>query len=52
VECIDGGPEGGRQNLLPSLVLKGDVLLELNMALMKDPGRTFRPLVEKLLARI
>lgn len=39
-------------DLLPSLVLKGDVLLELNMALMKDPERTFRPLVEKLLARI
>jgi hypothetical protein len=39
-------------DLLPSLVLKGDVLLELNMALVKDPERTFRPLVEKLLARI
>jgi hypothetical protein len=39
-------------DLLPSLVLKGDVLLELNMALLKDPERTFRPLVEKLLARI
>ena len=39
-------------DLLPSLVLKGDVLLELNMALMKNPARTFRPLAEKLLARI
>jgi len=39
-------------DLLPSLVLKGDVLLELNMALLKNPERTFRPLVEKLLARI
>ena len=39
-------------DLLPSLVLKGDVLLELNMALLKGPERTFRPLVEKLLARI
>ena len=39
-------------DLLPSLVLKGDVLLELNMALLKAPERTFRPLVEKLLARI
>ena len=39
-------------DVLPSLVLKGDVLLELNMALLKDPERKFRPLVEKLLARI
>ena len=39
-------------DLLPSLVLKGDVLLELNMALLKDPESKFRPLVEKLLARI
>jgi hypothetical protein len=39
-------------DLLPSLVLKGDVLLELNMALLKEPERKFRPLVEKLLARI
>jgi hypothetical protein len=39
-------------DLLPSLVLKGDVLLELNMALLKKPESKFRPLVEKLLARI
>jgi hypothetical protein len=39
-------------DLLPSLVLKGDVLLELNMALLKDPESKFRPLVEKLLARM
>jgi hypothetical protein len=39
-------------DLLPSLVLKGDVLLELNMALLKDPESKFRPLVEKLLLRI
>jgi hypothetical protein len=39
-------------DLLPSLVLKGDVLLELNMALLKDPENKFRPLVEKLLSRI
>jgi len=39
-------------DLLPSLVLKGDVLLELNMALLKDPESKFRPLVEKLLSRI
>ncbi len=39
-------------DLLPSLVLKGDVLLELNMALLKDPASKFRPLVEKLLSRI
>jgi hypothetical protein len=39
-------------DLLPSLVLKGDVLLELNMALLKDPEGKFRPLVEKLLSRI
>ena len=39
-------------DLLPSLVLKGDVLLELNMALLKDPESKFRPLVEKLLARL
>jgi hypothetical protein len=39
-------------DVLPSLVLKGDVLLELNMALLKNPGSIFRPLVEKLLARI
>jgi hypothetical protein len=39
-------------DLLPSLVLKGDVLLELNMALLKDPESKFRPLVKKLLARI
>jgi hypothetical protein len=39
-------------DVLPSLVLKGDVFLELNMALLKEPERKFRPLVEKLLARI
>ena len=39
-------------DLLPSLVLKGDVLLELNMALLKDPESKFRPLVEKLLSGI
>jgi hypothetical protein len=39
-------------DVLPSLVLKGDVLLELNMALLKDPERKFRPLAEKLLGRI
>jgi hypothetical protein len=39
-------------DLLPSLVLKGDVLLELNMALLKNPESKFRPLVEKLLSRI
>ena len=39
-------------DVLPSLVLKGDVLLELNMALLKDPESKFRPLVEKLLARL
>ena len=39
-------------DLLPSLVLKGDVLLELNMALLKDPESKFRPLVEKLLERL
>ena len=38
-------------DLLPSMVLKGDVLLELNMALLKDPAGKFRPLAEKLLAR-
>ena len=39
-------------DLLPSLVLKGDVLLELNMALLKDPESKFRPLAQKLLGRI
>ena len=39
-------------DVLPSLVLKGDVLLELNMALLKEPESKFRPLVEKLLARL
>lgn len=39
-------------DLLPSLILKGDILLELNMALLKDPATKFRPLAEKLLARI
>jgi hypothetical protein len=57
-EVVKAGPVQGLgdaayfSELLPSLVLKGDVLLELNMAPMKAPGRTFRPLVEKLLARI
>jgi hypothetical protein len=37
---------------LPSLVLKGDVLLELNMALLQNPAAKFRSLAEKLLARI
>jgi hypothetical protein len=32
--------------------LKGDVLLELNMPLLKDPETKFRPLAEKVLARI
>lgn len=39
-------------DLLPSLVLEGDVLLELNMALLKDPAVKFRPLAEKLLASV
>ena len=39
-------------DLLPSLVLKGDVLLELNMALLKDPETKFRPLASALLSRI
>ncbi len=38
-------------DLFPSLVLKGDLLLELNMALLKDPAAKFRPMAEKLLAR-
>jgi hypothetical protein len=39
-------------DLLPSQVLKGDVLLELNMALLRNPDVKFRPLAEALLARI
>jgi hypothetical protein len=38
--------------LLPSLVLKGDILLELNMALLKEPEAKFRPLANALLSRI
>jgi hypothetical protein len=38
-------------DLLPSLVLKGDVLLELNMALLKDPETKFRALASALLSR-
>lgn len=39
-------------DLLPSQVLKGDVLLELNMSLLQNPQARFRPLAEKLLSRI
>jgi hypothetical protein len=39
-------------DLLPAQVLKGDVLLELNMALLQNPEVKFRPLAEALLARI
>jgi hypothetical protein len=46
------GDAASFSDLLPSLVLKGDVLLELNMPLLKDPETKFRPLVEKLLGRI
>lgn len=39
-------------DLLPSQVLKGDVLLELNMSLLKSPEAKFVPLAKALLARI
>jgi hypothetical protein len=39
-------------DVLPSLVLKGDVLLEMNLALLKDAGAKFRPLAERILGRI
>jgi hypothetical protein len=39
-------------DLLPSQVLKGDILLELNMSLLQDPEAKFRPLVEALLGRL
>jgi hypothetical protein len=55
---VEAGPVQGLgdaayfSDLLPSQVLKGDVLLELTMHLLEDPAARFRPLVEKLLARI
>jgi hypothetical protein len=39
-------------DLLPSQVLKGDILLELNMSLLQDPEAKFRPLAEALLKRL
>ena len=39
-------------DVLPSLVLKGDVLLEMNLALLKDAGAKFRPLEKLILGRI
>ena len=39
-------------DLLPSQVLKGDILAELTMSLLQDPGAKFRPLVEALLQRL
>jgi hypothetical protein len=44
-------PRQDFSDLLPSLVLKGDVL-ELNMVLLKDPESKFRPFAAKLLAQI
>jgi len=39
-------------DVLPSLVLKGDMLLEMNLALLKDAGARFRPLATLILGRI
>lgn len=55
---VKAGPVAGLgdaayfSELLPSLVLKGDVLLELNMALLKEPEAKFRPLAQAVLSRI
>lgn len=38
--------------LLPSLLLKGDVLLEFTMPTVKDPEAKFRPLATRLLGRL
>jgi hypothetical protein len=39
-------------DLLPSQILKGDVLLELNLSLLERPEAKFLPLAKALLARI
>ncbi len=55
---VKAGPVSGLgdaayfSDLLPSQVLRGDVLLELNMALLKSPETKFLPLAKVLLARI
>ena len=38
--------------LLPSLLLKGDTLVEIMMPTVKDPEAKFRPLANKLLGRM
>jgi hypothetical protein len=40
------------QDLLPSLVLKGDTLLEMMLFYLPDAERNFRPLAEKALSRL
>jgi hypothetical protein len=57
-EVVEQGPVEGLGDaaffsaLLPSLVLKGDVLLEINMALIPEAGTKFRELAATLLGRI
>ena len=56
-EVVEQGPVAGLGDaaffsaLLPSLVLEGDVLLEINMALIPEAGTKFRGLAEMLLGR-
>ena len=55
---VQSGPVSGLGDkaffspLLPSLVLKGDVLLEFTLALLDKPEAHFRPLATKALGRL
>ena len=55
---VKAGPVAGLgdaayfSDLLPSQVLKGDILVELTMSLLQDPEAKFRPLAEALLKRL
>lgn len=57
-EIVKQGPVPGIgdaayfSELLPCLVLKGDTLFEFNMFFVPNPGTKFRPLAEKLLAKV
>ena len=52
-EIVSQGPVAGVgdaaffSELLPSLILKGDILFELNLALVPEAGKKFRGLAEK-----
>jgi hypothetical protein len=46
------GDQAYFSELLPSLVLKGDVLFELKLALVPEAGAKFAGLAKKLIAKV